>query len=73
MTGAAFIRDLGEMLQTEAHLGPETSLGSLPEWDSVAGMILVTYFDRNFGQLHTYDEIMACKTVAELMALGGVG
>lgn len=72
MTGLAFIGDLGEMLQTETPLTPETPLEALPEWDSVAGMILVTYFDRNFGQLHTYDEIMACKTVRELMALGGI-
>lgn len=72
MTGSAFIGDLGEMLQTDAAITPETRLEALPEWDSVAGMILVTYLDRNFGQLHTYDEIMACGTVRELMALCGI-
>lgn len=72
MTGSAFISDLAEMLQTDAELAPETPLGSLPEWDSVAGMILVTYFDRNFGRLYTYDEIMACGSVRDLMTLCGL-
>lgn len=69
---AEFLSDLLEALQLEAELSENTVLADLPEWDSLAGMILVTYFSEKTGNLRSYDEIMACRTCGELMELGGI-
>lgn len=67
-----FLSDLQETLQLEVRLSEDAMLADLPEWDSLAGMILVTYFSEKTGNLRSYDEIMACRTCGELMELGGI-
>lgn len=67
-----FLSDLQETLQSEVKLSEDTRLAELPEWDSLAGMILVTYFAERSGVLRSYDEIMACGTCGALMELGGI-
>lgn len=74
MTKKEFLVEFQEMLQRDDPVQEETLLASLAEWDSVARMVLIAFFDRTFGQRITFDAFNACRTVADLMALaqGGI-
>ena len=62
---------LEDMLQTDAELGEDTPLAGLEEWDSLAFMVVIAFFDKNFHQKLTFDDLSACKTPAALMQLAG--
>ena len=69
MTKEAFLAEFQNMLQRDDPVEEETTLASLEEWDSLARMVLIAFFDRTFGQRITFDAFNACRTVADLMAL----
>lgn len=69
MTRSDFIAELTEMLQTEETLAEDTTFADLEEWDSLAFMLLIAFFDKNFGIRLTFDEITPCKTPNDLIAL----
>ena len=68
MTRQEFCVELQEMLQCEETLHEETILSDLEEWDSLSIMILITFFDKKFGQRITFDEVKACSGVTDLIA-----
>ncbi|MCH5276827.1 MAG: acyl carrier protein [Desulfovibrionaceae bacterium] len=74
MTKKEFLAEFQEILQRDEPVQEETPLASLAEWDSVARMVLIAFFDRTFGQQIKFDAFNACHTVADLMALtqGGI-
>ena len=49
MTRIQFFKELKEFLQCEADLTIDTCLWDLEEWDSMAIMSCIAYFDANFG------------------------
>lgn len=58
-----------EILDTdEGVLTPETNLGELEGWDSIAGLSLIAMLDENFNKTITGNEIKAMKTVADILA-----
>lgn len=67
-----FLSDLLEILQLDTELSEKTPLIDFPEWDSLSGMVLVSYLSEKTGHLRSYDEIMACRTCGELMELAGI-
>lgn len=69
MTKADFLARLQEMLQTDAALAGDTVLGDLEEWDSLAFMLLIAFFDKQFGIRITFDEVRACATPADIIRL----
>lgn len=71
MTKSEFLAELQEMLQTESPLQDTSSLEDLEEWDSLAIMILIAFFDRSFGLKYQYDHLKSCKTPADLIKLAG--
>ena len=71
MTRNEFLAALQDMLQADAELGEDTPLSGLEEWDSLAFMVVIAFFDKNFGQKLTFDDLSACKTPAALMLLAG--
>jgi len=48
---------------------PETVLGSLPNWDSLAILLVVSHFEHGHQQTITGAQVRACRTVADLLAL----
>ena len=48
---------------------PETVLGSLPNWDSLAILLVVSHFELGHQQTITGAQVRACRTVADLLAL----
>lgn len=71
MTRNEFLAALQDMLQTDAELSDDTPLASLEEWDSLAFMVVIAFFDKNFGKKLTFEDLTACKDPAALMELTG--
>lgn len=44
-------------------------LADLEEWDSLAFMVLIAFFDKNFGQRIVFDDLKNCRSPASLIAL----
>lgn len=69
MTKSEFLAELQELLQTESALKETDTLEKLEEWDSLAIMILISFYDRNFDLKYMYEDVQACKTPADLVNL----
>jgi hypothetical protein len=48
---------------------PETSLGALPNWDSLAILLVVSHCEHVHKHTVTGAQVRACRTVADLLAL----
>lgn len=69
MNKSQFLATLQDMLQCDEALQEDTVLAEREEWDSLAIMVLVTFFDKNLGLRIAYDDIRKCRTIADLIAL----
>lgn len=69
MTKSEFMGEFVEMLQTEEDLQLTTPLENLEEWDSLAFMVLITFFDKNFDLRLTFEDLAACATPEDVIAL----
>jgi acyl carrier protein len=47
---------------------PETPLGSLPNWDSLAILLTISHFEHAHGTVITAAQIRGCRTVRDLLA-----
>lgn len=74
MTKTDFFAELQELLQTDAPIDGNIELASLEEWDSVAFMVIIAFFDKYFEKKITFEGLAACKTPEDLVLLseGGV-
>lgn len=71
MNKKQFLQNLQEMLQTETELNGNTVLTNIADWDSLAILTTVTFFDKNFGIILDINDINQCKTIADLMQKAG--
>jgi len=71
MQGDEFLTDLRDILQTDAALNAASRLTALEEWDSLAQMAVMAWFDRRLGKRVDFKRIQSCATVQELAALAG--
>lgn len=69
MTKHEFLLQFQEMLQCEKALTYDTCLLDLEEWDSLAFMLLIAFFDKNFGLRLTFAQLKNCDTTADIIAL----
>lgn len=69
MTRQEFLTALQEMLQCDMELHEDTLLADLEEWDSLAFMVVIAFFDKNFGRRVTFDTLKGCRTPSDLIAL----
>ena len=66
-----FLFDLEDILQREESCEENDILKDYEEWDSLAQMALVTYFDKNFNKKLSMNDFEKLKTVADLIKLTG--
>lgn len=64
-----FLLALQDMLQCEIKLHEDTVLADLEEWDSLAFMVLIAFFDKNFEQRIVFEDLAKCTDAASLIAL----
>lgn len=69
MNKSQFLATLQDMLQCDEALQEDTVLAEREEWDSLAIMVLISFFDKNFGQRIAYNDLRQCRTIADLIAL----
>ena len=69
MTLAQFLTDLQDILQRDEPLTPNTVLTDVEEWDSLAVMGCLAYFDRKFGVKTTFAQYQQVRTVADVVAM----
>lgn len=72
MTKEEFCTEMQDVLQTDEELIPETVLGDLEEWDSLAMMATMAFFDKTFGIKMGLKDFRAMQTLGDLMAKAGV-
>lgn len=64
-----FLAELAEMLQTDEDLALNSDLQNMEEWDSLAFMVLISFFDKNFGLRLTFEDLAKCGTPEDIIAL----
>ncbi len=69
MTLEQFLTDLQDILQRDEPLTPDTLLTDVEEWDSLAVMGCLAYFDRKFGVKTTFAQYQQIRTVADVVAM----
>lgn len=69
MNSATFLNDFQELLQRDEAFGMSTPLADMEEWDSLAMMATIAYFDKNFSIELTFTVFETTHTVADIAAL----
>lgn len=69
MIKSEFLLQLQDLLQTDDALTPDSPLADLEEWDSMAVMILIAFFDREFGLQFKFEDLQNCRTPEDLISM----
>ena len=72
MNKQTFLDELKNALNRENHIDENMYLSSLPEWDSLGIMCVVTMFEDLFSVNLDFSEVAKMKTVKDLMELAGI-
>ena len=72
MTKEEFLAEMQDVLQTEDALTADTELSDLAEWDSLAMMATMAFFDKKFGVKVGIKDFKVMNTMSDLMAKAGV-
>jgi acyl carrier protein len=72
MTREEFVREFAEMLNVSAdELQPETELGELAEWDSVAHLSAMVLIDEKLSIQIRPDVLSGARTFGDILAAVG--
>ena len=66
---ADFLKEFQDLLQRDDPIDPEAALEDLEEWDSLAIMACIAYFDKKFGLKTTYRTFRDSHRVSDIVAL----
>lgn len=69
---AEFIIVFQDLLQRDEPVAGTNMLADIEEWDSLAIMALIAWFDKNFSLRLTFPDFKALRTVADVAALAGI-
>ncbi len=72
MNKTEFLEELQDVLQRDDALTADMALQEIPEWDSLAMMAVVAFFDRNFDIKLTFNDFKNFKTVEDLIIKAGL-
>jgi acyl carrier protein len=71
MTETQFLETLQELLQRDEPIAVDMPLKDIAEWDSLAVMSCMAFFDKKFGIKTTFKQYKRLGSVADLIALSG--
>jgi acyl carrier protein len=71
MTLNEFLEEVTEILELDNTINVETSLEELEEYDSLAIMSLIAFFDENFEIEVTGEQLIEVKLVSDLISIAG--
>ena len=69
MLKSVFLEELQELLQRDDPIDPDMALRDMGEWDSLAVMSCMAYFDRKFNVKTKISQYERLRTVSDLVAL----
>jgi len=72
MNKEEFLQELGEIMMLEEQLELSTELETLDAYDSMTHLTLLGIFEDEFGKEIESKDLIALKTVGELVALAGL-
>ena len=64
-----FLTEFQDLLQRDDPLSPDSRLEDLDEWDSLAIMAVIAWFDTQFGRTLNFGNFKGLQTVADVAAL----
>lgn len=64
-----FLTEFQDLLQRDDPLSPDSRLEDLDEWDSLAIMAVIAWFDKQFGRTLNFGNFKGLQTVADVPAL----
>ena len=64
-----FLTEFQDLLQRDDPLSPDSRLEDLDEWDSLAIMAVIAWFDKQFGRTLNFGNFKGLQTVADVAAL----
>lgn len=67
-----FLEELTDILQLEDTLSLDVELVDLEEWDSMAFLGVISFFDMEFNKTVTQQELKLVKTVSDLLVLSEI-
>ena len=72
MNKEEFLQELGEIMMLEEQLELSTELETLSAYDSMTHLTLLGIFEDEFGKEIESEDLIALKTVGDLVALAGL-
>ena len=69
MEASRFTGLLSEALQSEEAISMDMALGDIPEWDSMAAMVVLAMAERSFNRKIALSDLKDLATVRDLYAL----
>lgn len=65
----SYLQALQNEVDVLAGVSPDVPLSSLPQWDSLAVLLVLSHFEHAYKMAVTGREIRQCKTIRELIHL----
>lgn len=65
-----FLEEFRDLIQRDDPISPEDNLSEIEEWDSMAMMACIAWFDSALGIKLTYKTLAGVRTVQQIMDLG---
>lgn len=69
MSEAEFLEKLREIIQRDDAISADLYLWDMDEWDSLAIMACMAWFERDFGRVLKFSELKDLDSPAQLFAL----
>lgn len=66
MNSAEFLETFQELIQTDNELSMNTPLADIEEWDSMAIMATIAYFDITHGKQFTFEDFTQANAVGDI-------
>jgi acyl carrier protein len=71
MNKQEFLEELTEIMQLDETITEDAVLTEFPEWDSMAYLGTISFFDMEFGKEVPVEELKKITTVAQLISAYG--
>jgi acyl carrier protein len=69
LTFESYLQTLQKEVDVLVGVSPDAPLSGLPQWDSLAILLVISHFEQTYKMSVTGREIRQCKTIRELIQL----
>jgi acyl carrier protein len=69
LTFESYLQTLQKEVDVLVGVSPDAPLSGLPQWDSLAILLVISHFEQTYKMSVTGREIRQCKTIRDLIQL----